>query len=155
MCTCTLTSVSSAKVMEHVCANREHRKRATSWGIGVQPIHTDKMHYYLCTLINGESKLSINHVCPRGWETGGARQGGEERKRQGCGRHEGSRPCVSQTRKTQIRSRFVRLSGRATSSVEGWLRQCHAWMGHTDTSTRARERVLLLHWQIYIPMSDE
>lgn len=48
--------------MEHVCANREHRKRATSWGIGIQAIHTDKMHYYLCTLINGERRLSINYV---------------------------------------------------------------------------------------------
>lgn len=39
--------------MEHVCAKREHRKQATNCGIGVVAIHTDKMHYYLCTLING------------------------------------------------------------------------------------------------------
>lgn len=122
-------SVSSAKVMEHACANREHRERATNCGIGVVAIHTDKMHYYLCTLINGESKLSINHVCPRGWKTGGADrvERSEEARMWAI-----TAPGLEFLRtKTQIWSCFVTFHGVQTL-VEGCLHQHHVWMGHTD-----------------------
>lgn len=115
MSTRALTSVSSAKVVAHVCANRELRKRATSWGIGERAIHADKMHYYLCTLINGENKHSINHVRSRGWGTGGA----EARRRQGCERR-GPPGLVFPRPEAPIRNGFVRLSGHATSPNLGW-----------------------------------
>lgn len=126
---CILASVSSAKVMEHVCANREHRKRATNCGIGVVAIHTDKMHYYLCTLINGESKLSINHVCPRGWETGGADR--VDRSEEGKDLSDySSWPRGSQTKNTN-RKLLCKLFMVCKTLVEGCLHQ-HVWMGHTD-----------------------
>lgn len=40
---------------------------------------------------------------PEGLRDGRGRQGGEKQRRQGCERHESSRPCVSQTRNTNMK----------------------------------------------------
>ena len=95
-------------------------------------MHSDRPHYYLCTLIKGEGKLFINHMSPKGCERDEGREGagGDGKEGSKTARDVGDKGApglVFLRSATQISNQLVHHSCSTNTSVLVSRIEPHLW----------------------------